>query len=251
MGLMTAAALMPAKPVPSPAPVPAKKQMITVNIGGMTSLFFKLPDIPGDLLDGLFHKGQLLRGDALGQCVHKAALGGGPLADDPTGGGQGVEPQDFPVPRRMAGGQQALPLQPMDRRRHVGLGPAAQAHRIRGGIVLRIVVEEQQQVKLHPGQSGIQGHRVQGFVVELFEQQYVLPKRLAQGGGLLSFYFELTRIIDPAPPVCQGPVRPGTLAIEPGFAGGNGFQDEGEKQRIVKDFFLPNGRGCAKILGNA
>ena len=32
MGLMTAAALMPAKPVPSPAPIPARKQTSSVNI---------------------------------------------------------------------------------------------------------------------------------------------------------------------------------------------------------------------------
>ena len=31
MGLMTAAALMPAKPVPSPAPMPAKNVTITVK----------------------------------------------------------------------------------------------------------------------------------------------------------------------------------------------------------------------------
>ena len=31
MGLMTAAALMPAKPVPRPAPMPAKKVTRTVN----------------------------------------------------------------------------------------------------------------------------------------------------------------------------------------------------------------------------
>ena len=32
IGLMTAAALMPANPVPSPAPMPAIKQMINLNI---------------------------------------------------------------------------------------------------------------------------------------------------------------------------------------------------------------------------
>ncbi len=37
MGLMTAAALIPAKPVPSPAPMPAAKQMKNLNSMVQTS----------------------------------------------------------------------------------------------------------------------------------------------------------------------------------------------------------------------
>ena len=39
MGLMTAAALIPAKPVPNPAPIPAKKQMINLYNIAVTSYF--------------------------------------------------------------------------------------------------------------------------------------------------------------------------------------------------------------------
>ena len=86
------------------------------------------------------------------------------------------------------GAPDEAPLYPPEIKNVVVCGRKRPGRR-RGAV--RVVVEEEQEVQLHPGELPPLGHRVKGLVVQALEEQHIVPKSFGHGGPSFLFCFEL------------------------------------------------------------
>ena len=170
MGEITAAALIPAKPVPSPAPIPAKKHTKIRNHADILQTSQALADIIVYLRKQPQNRFHLIGGNPLEQQTEKSVLTGSPLLD----GRQSLVCQlemDGPAVIRVGPALQKPQLhQAVHPLGHVGLCQPPETANALGRVMLRIVVQKEQHVYLQLRQAvtlqqGVQLPLVEGLCV--------------------------------------------------------------------------------------
>lgn len=148
MGLITAAALMPAKPVPRPAPMPAKK--VTTRTNNHSILFVSFHDLIQIVAHLFHHPLEILPGSLVHvpeDILEESVLEFSSPLDDRPGLGRTHQHSLTSVSWKVTPVQVPLLHQPVHVHGHqVGLQPP-QLHNILGRIVARIVGQEHQDVE--------------------------------------------------------------------------------------------------------